>query len=88
MRKEIEDLKKENVNIKSAVKFTSLKELETERDHLAEESIRLRMALEEEQAKRSSLKAYSYAYRRNYQGVSALEHRLHQLSERNNLLNR
>lgn len=47
LRKEIEDLKKENVNIKSAVKFTSLKELETERDHLAEESIRLRMALEE-----------------------------------------
>lgn len=58
LRKEIEDLKKENVNIKSAVKFTSMKELEAERDQLAEETIRLRMILEEEQAKRSSLKAY------------------------------
>lgn len=58
LRKEIEDLRKENVNIKSAVKFTSLKELEAERDQLAEETIRLRMILEEEQAKRSSLKAY------------------------------
>lgn len=29
LRKEIQDLKKENVSIKSAVKFTSLKEIET-----------------------------------------------------------
>jgi hypothetical protein len=57
LRKEIEDLRKENVNVKSTVKFTSLKELEAERDQLAEETIRLRMILEEEQAKRSSLKA-------------------------------
>ena len=47
LRKEVEDVKKENINIKSAIKFTSLKELETERDHLAEETIRLRLALED-----------------------------------------
>jgi hypothetical protein len=46
------------VNIKSAVKFTSLKELETERDQLAEETIRLRMILEEEHAKKFTLKTY------------------------------
>lgn len=57
LRREIEDLKKENLNIKSAVKFTSLKEVETERDHLAEETIRLRLALEEEQARRTTLKS-------------------------------
>jgi predicted RNase H-like nuclease (RuvC/YqgF family) len=57
LRKEVEDLKKENTNIKSAVKFTSLKELEIERDHLAEESLRLRLSLEEEQARRNALRA-------------------------------
>lgn len=45
LRKEIEDLKKENLNIKTTVKFTSLQELEAERDHLAEETIRLRLTL-------------------------------------------
>ncbi len=56
LRKEIEDLKRENLNIKSAVKFTSLKELEVERDQLAEETIRLRITLEEEQARKTTMK--------------------------------
>lgn len=50
------------MSIKTAVKFTNLKELEVERDHLAEESIRLRLALEEEQSKRVVHRRYIRSY--------------------------
>ena len=50
-------MRKENSSIKTAVKFTNLRELDSERDQLAEETIRLRLALEEEVSRRSSIKA-------------------------------
>lgn len=36
LRKELEEVRKENTSMKSTVKFTNLRELEAERDHLAE----------------------------------------------------
>jgi len=46
MQKELEEVKKENAKIKTSVKFTTISELEVERDNILEESIRLREMLE------------------------------------------
>jgi hypothetical protein len=63
-----------------------MKELETERDHLAEETIRLRLALEDEQARRTSLKAYRVKLCSNVHGVNSLEHKVQFYTEKNGQL--
>jgi hypothetical protein len=42
LKKELEDCKKENAKIKTSIKFTTINELEVERDSILEESQRLR----------------------------------------------
>jgi hypothetical protein len=51
LQKELEDVRNENSKIKLSVKFTTINELEIERDAILEESARLRLMLEEEQNK-------------------------------------
>jgi hypothetical protein len=47
MQKELDDVKKENGKIKTSIKFTTIAELEVERDNILEETVRLREMLEE-----------------------------------------
>ena len=42
MQKQLDDLKKENSKIKMSIKFTTISELQVERDNILEETIRLR----------------------------------------------
>lgn len=46
LKKELEEIKKENDKIKTSIKFTTINELEVERDSILEESQRLREMLE------------------------------------------
>lgn len=57
LRKELDDQKKENEKIKWSIKFTTINELECEREAILEETTRLRRLLEEEQMKRAYMKA-------------------------------
>jgi translation initiation factor IF-3 len=47
MQKELDEVKKENSKIKTSIKFTTIAELEVERDNILEETVRLREMLEE-----------------------------------------
>ena len=47
MQKELDDVKKENGKIKTSIKFSTIAELEVERDNILEETVRLREMLEE-----------------------------------------
>jgi hypothetical protein len=46
MQKELEDVRRENGKIKTSIKFTTISELEMERDSILEETLRLRELLE------------------------------------------
>ena len=56
LRKELDDQKKENDKIKWSIKFTTINELQAEREVILEETVRLRKLLDEEQAKKAQLK--------------------------------
>jgi hypothetical protein len=57
LQKELDDVKKENTKIKTSIKFTTISEVEVERDSILEETKRLREMLEEEHNKLNFLKA-------------------------------
>lgn len=57
MQKQLEEVKKENSKIKTSIKFTTINELEVERDNILDETLRLREMLEEQRNKLMYLKA-------------------------------
>lgn len=57
MQKELDDVRKENGKIKTSIKFTTITELEIERDNILQETLRLRELLEDEKNKLIFLRA-------------------------------
>ena len=57
LQKEVEEVKRENGKIKTSIKFTTISELEIERDSIFEETARLREMVEEERNRIMFLRA-------------------------------
>ena len=56
LKKELEEVKRENAKMKWSIKFTRINELECERDNVLEETVRLRALLEDEMGRRVNVR--------------------------------